>query len=187
MGGPGCLFGYGSGWANACNTPWRLYKHYNHEGGISSPLIVHWPKGLKAKPGSITPQPGHVIDIMATCADVAGAKYPAELNGQKILPAEGRSLLPVFDGKPIQRDFLAWEHEGNRALRAGQWKLVSLHDGPWEFYDIVADRTELNNLAAQYPERVKSVAEQWEAWARRTQVLPAPGGPKGGKNGATKK
>lgn len=187
VGGPGTLISYGSGWANACNTPWRLYKHYNHEGGISSPCIVHWPDGLKVKPGSITRQPSHVIDIITTCADVAGAQYPAELNGHPILRAEGRSLVPVFDGKTIQRDFLAWEHEGNRAFRVGQWKLVSVHGNPWELYDLDTDRTELNNLAAKYPERVQSMAGRWEVWARRTQVFPAPGGPKSGKKGAGKK
>ena len=175
MGSPGSLFSYGSGWANASNTPWRFYKHYEHEGGISAPLIVHWPARVKAA-GELRTQIGHVIDIMATCLDIAGATYPGELEGKKILPAEGRSLVPAFEGRPIERDFLAWEHEGNRALRAGDWKIVSLAGQAWELYDLAHDRTELNNLAEKEPARVKTMSGQWEDWARRTQVLPRPGG-----------
>ena len=173
MGGPGSFPSYGSGWANACNTPWRLYKHYGHEGGIGTPLIAHWPAGVKAK-GEFRAQQGHLIDLMATCADVAGAKYPDEFDGQKILPREGRSLVPAFANQPIEREFLAWEHEGNRAIREGKWKLVSIANAPWELYGMDADRVELNNLANAQPERVNAMSAKWDAWAKRTNVLPKP-------------
>ncbi len=175
MGAAGTLPSYGSGWANACNTPWRLYKHYGHEGGISSPFIVHWPAGIKAK-GEFRPQLGHLIDLMATCIDVAGAKYPADYEGHTILPPEGMSLVPAFANQTSDRAYLAWEHEGNRAIREGKWKLVSTADGPWELYDMEIDRVEMNNLAGREPERVKAMSTQWDAWAIRTHVLPRPGG-----------
>jgi len=173
LGGPGSFPSYGSAWANACNTPWRLYKHYGHEGGIGTPLIAHWPAGVSAK-GEFRAQPGHLIDLMATCVAVAGASYPSEWNGNKILPCEGRSLVPAFANKPIEREFLAWEHEGNRAMREGKWKLVSLAGSAWELYDIDRDRVEMNNLAVAQPERVTEMSARWEAWARRTKVLPRP-------------
>ncbi|MBI3875978.1 MAG: sulfatase-like hydrolase/transferase, partial [Verrucomicrobia bacterium] len=174
MGGPGTFISYGSAWANACNTPWRLYKHYDHEGGISTPLIVHWPARVRAK-GEFRAQVGHIIDLMATCVELGGAKYPAEVDGNKILPPEGKSLLPAFDDQPVARNFLAWEHEGNRALREGNWKLVSLAGQPWELYDLARDRTELNDFASSEPERVSRMAAQWDAWAQRTHVFPRPG------------
>ena len=176
MGGPGSRPSYGSGWANASNTPWRLYKHYGHEGGISSPLVVHWPAGVKAK-GEFRPQVGHLIDLMATCIDVAGAKYPAEMGGHKILPPEGISLVPAFANQPLEREYLAWEHEGNRAIREGKWKLVSLAGAPWELYDMDIDRVEMQDLAAREPARVKEMSARWEAWAIRTHVYPKPDEP----------
>jgi arylsulfatase A-like enzyme len=168
MGGPGTYHSYGSGWANACNTPFRLYKHYCHEGGISTPLIAHWPKGIAAT-GELRDQVGHIIDVMATCLDVTGATYPAGKT-----PPEGKSLVPAFAGKPLDRDHLAWEHEGNRAIRAGKWKLVARRDGPWELYDIDADRTEQTDLAAGHPDRVRELSGKWDKWAKRTNVLPRP-------------
>ena len=177
MGGPGSRPSYGSGWANASNTPWRMYKHYDHEGGISAPFIVHWPAAIRAK-GEFRAQVGHVIDLMATCVDVAGAAYPAEFNGSKILPPEGLSLVPAFADRPLERDYLAWEHEGNRALREGRWKLVSLAGAPWELYDMENDRVELRDLAAREPERVQEMSAKWDAWAVRTHVLPRPGAAK---------
>ena len=173
MPGPRDTFiAYGEGWANVSNTPFREYKHWVHEGGISTPLIAYWPKKITGK-GQLRHQPGHLIDIMATCIDVSGAAYPADVAGRKITPAEGRSLLPAFEDRPIQRDALYWEHEGNRAIRVGDWKLVA--KGPaaeWELYDLKADRTETSNLASREPERVREMTAQWETWARRAKVLP---------------
>ncbi len=159
---------YGEGWANVSNTPFRSFKHWVHEGGISTPLIAHWPAHLK-RAGELERQPGHLVDVMATCVDVAGAAYPKE----GVAPLEGRSLVPAFEGRRIERDAIYWEHEGNRAVRAGKWKLVARGPGgPWELYDMDADRTEMRDLAAAEPGRVKELASKWEAWARRAHVLP---------------
>lgn len=177
--GPGVMPGpddtfiaYGQGWANVSNTPFREYKHWVHEGGISTPLIAHWPAGIK-RHGEFERQPGHLIDLMATCIGVSGGEYPRQFQGQDIQPMEGRSLQPAFAGREIQRDAIYWEHEGNRAIRVGDWKLVAMGPaGAWELYNLKADRTELNNLAAQYAERVKQMTQQWEAWAKRAKVIP---------------
>jgi arylsulfatase len=167
MGQPGTYHSYGSGWANACNTPWRLYKHYNHEGGITSPLVAHWPAGIKRR-NAIDHQVGHIIDVMPTCVELAGAKYP-----QSMPPMEGRSLASALGGKPVERGPIFWEHEGNRAIRSGKWKAVALDPtGNWELYDMEADRTEMNDVAAQHPERVKTMVRQWEEWAKRTSAVP---------------
>lgn len=166
----------GQSWATLENTPFRRYKHFNHEGGISTPLIVQWPARIRAG-GQLRTQPGHLIDIMATCIDLAAAAYPKEFNRKTIQPMEGRSLLPAFDNQPIQRDALFWEHEGNAAVRVGDWKLVRLgRNGPWELYNLKADRTELHDLAATLPDRVNELAATWDAWAARAQVKPYPAG-----------
>jgi len=163
---------YGKEWANVSNTPFRLYKHWVHEGGISTPLIAHWPAGI-ARKGELEHQPGHLIDIMATCVDVAGATYPKQVKDQKITPMEGVSLAPTFAGEKLPERAIFWEHEGNRAVRQGKWKLVAKGPrGPWELYDMVADRTELNDLAAEQPARVKQLAAAWQAYAERALVLP---------------
>jgi arylsulfatase A-like enzyme len=164
---------YGRGWANASNTPFRLYKHWVHEGGIATPLVVHWPAGIRAQ-GELRHQPGHLIDIMATCCDVADAVYPETYKGNMIIALEGKSLLPAFDNKPVEREALYWEHEGNRAVRKGKWKLVSKHPGEWELYDLEADRTELNNLAQKYPQKVEQLKAMYESWAKRCGVQPWP-------------
>jgi arylsulfatase len=164
--GPADTFvAYGRGWANVSNTPFREYKHWLHEGGIATPLIVHWPAGIPAgRRGRLEAQPGHVIDVMATLVDVAGASYPSQFNGQPIQPMEGVSLRPALAGdSPGGERPLFWEHEGNRAIRLGSWKLVSRYPAEWELYDVGADRTERHDLAAQQPERVRQLAGQWEA------------------------
>ncbi|MDO8545229.1 MAG: arylsulfatase [Opitutaceae bacterium] len=166
--------GYGEAWANVSSTPYRLYKHYVHEGGAGTPLIAHWPRGIKRR-GELESQPGHLIDIMTTCADVAGATYPTQRDGTKIQPMEGRSLAPAFAGQPIQREAIFWEHEGNRALRIGDWKLVAKGSaGPWELYNMKRDRTEMNDLAVAESARVKAMVGTWERWAERTHAVPWP-------------
>jgi arylsulfatase A-like enzyme len=176
-GGPGSSVFVGECWALLENTPFRRYKHYNHEGGIASPLIAHWPAGIPAaRAGQWTPEPGHLIDLMATCVDVAGAKFPATRAGHTVQPMEGISLRPAFLGQPLIRTApLFWEHEGNAAVRAGDWKLVRLGaTGPWELYHLKTDRTELRDLASAEPARVAELTQLWNTWAHRTFVLPAP-------------
>jgi arylsulfatase len=168
MPGPADTFiAYGRGWANVSNTPFREYKHWVHEGGISTPLIAHWPKGIPAK-GELRRQPGHLIDVLATCVDVAGAAYP-----KAAAPMEGKSLVPAFAGRPIEREALYWEHEGNRAVSAGDWKAVAKGPGgKWELYDLSRDRTEGTDLAASEPKKLNELVRKWEAYAKRTNVLP---------------
>ena len=166
----------GQSWATLSNTPFRRYKHFNHEGGIATPLIAHWPARIKAR-GALRQQTGHLVDIMATCVEVAGATYPAESNGHAVTPMEGLSLVPAFDDKVLTRDALYWEHEGNAAVRVGDWKLVRQgRNGRWELYDLRRDRTELHNRAAENPEQVQQLAAKWDAWAARAHVTPYPGG-----------
>ena len=163
---------YGQGWANVSNTPFREYKHWVHEGGIGTPLIAHWPAGIAAK-GELRKQPGHLIDIAATCVDLANADYPKEVDGHPITPLEGKSLVPVFANDTLDRDAIYWEHEGNRAVRAGNWKLVAKGPGgKWELYDISRDRVESNDVASANPEKVAELRAKWEAWAKRAKVLP---------------
>ncbi len=167
---------YGRGWASVSNTPFREYKHWVHEGGISTPLIAHWPEGItKERRGQLVRDPGHLIDVMATCADVAGAKYPESYKGVNIQPMEGVSLAPAFAGKPVARkEPLFWEHEGNKAARFDDWKLVAKHEGEWELYDLDADRTERRDLAKKRPSKVKVLAAKWDEWAKRAGVRPWP-------------
>jgi arylsulfatase len=163
---------YGVPWANVSDTPFLLYKHFTHEGGIATPLIVSWP-GHVHDPGSKSRQIGHVTDILPTLVEAARATHPSHYEGHDILPLEGQSLLPSLQKKARPRPGpIFWEHEGNRAVRLDRWKLVALHRQAWELYDVEADRTELNNLAARYPEKVKELAAQYDEWAKRCNVLP---------------
>ncbi len=159
-------------WANVSNTPFRLYKHFVHEGGIATPLIVHWPDGIAPRKNAVS-ETGHVIDIAATCLDVAQIDYPRTYNGYTITPSEGRSLLAAFKGGKIGHDALYWEHGSNRAVREGKWKLVRRKStDKWELHDMDTDRTEVNNLAAKYPDRVARMDAMWDDWAKRSQVYP---------------
>ncbi len=171
-GEPDSNVGYGRGWSNVSNTPFRQHKRYVHEGGISTPLIARWPAGIRRR-GALEPAVGHVIDILPTCLDVAGVPYPARHNGRAIEPAAGRSLLPLLQGRPRpDPECLYWEHEGNRAIRCGRWKLVAVRDGGWELYDVESDRTELHDLAGRRPDRVKDLQARYEAFARRWDIRP---------------
>jgi arylsulfatase len=162
---------YGLPWAGASNTPFRLYKTRIHEGGIATPFIAHWPAGIA--PGRTTHQAAHVIDVMATCLDVAGLDQPRRLGGRALTPIEGRSLAPLFRGaRRAGHATLAWEHEGNRAVRAGRHKLVAEHGKSWELYDLDADRGEMVDLAAQRPAKVAELSRRYDAWARRCGVVP---------------
>jgi arylsulfatase len=166
---------YGVAWANLSNAPFRLYKHWIHEGGISTPLIAHWPAGIDANEnGTIRHAPGYLPDIMATIVDAIGATYPSTVDGHAVDALEGQSLLPVFakDATGEHRRPMFWEHEGNAAVRIGKWKLVRRYPRAWELYDMDADRTELHDLAAGEPERVRQMAAQYDVWAKRCGVLP---------------
>jgi arylsulfatase A-like enzyme len=169
---PNSYWTYDASWAYAGNTPFRLYKQNQHEGGISSPMIAHWPAGLKTKPGSFTDQPGHLIDFMATFIDIAGAEYPRQIEDRTIDPLQGRSLLPIFQGGQRAGHETLYFHFGtDRALRQGDWKLVSAKTGRWELYNIKEDRTELQDLAADHPERVAAMSQEWFRLAKDVDRL----------------
>jgi arylsulfatase len=154
----------GPGWASASNAPFRRHKIWVHEGGISTPLVVHWPKGLPAR-GELRHNVGHVIDFVPTLLELAGGRATETWNGVPVPPLSGRSLVPVFarDGT-VARDFLFFKHEGNRALRRGDWKLVSARedDDAWELYNLATDRCEMVNLAGQQPERLRQMEAEWK-------------------------
>lgn len=169
---PKSYWTYDASWASVCNTPFRLYKQNQHEGGISAPLIVNWPKGLKTKPGAITAQPSHIIDFMGTFLDVAEATYPTRIGEREIDPLQGKSLLPIFEGNiRAPHDILYFHFGTDRALRQGPWKLVSAKLGKWELYNLDEDRTELNDLAEQYPERVSTMSAEWFRLAKDVDRL----------------
>lgn len=156
----------GLAWANASNTPFRLYKHFVHEGGACTPMIAHWPQGIKT-PGSFVRQVGYLPDFMATCIEISGAQYPDSLPN-----CVGKSLVPLFDGvdQPIHTDPIFWEHEGNCAMRDGDWKLVKEYKKPWELYNIADDRTEMRNLAESNSQKKDEMVAQWESWAKQHQI-----------------
>jgi len=158
----------GRAWANACNTPFRLYKHYLHEGGACTPLIAVWPNGIpKRRAGSFVRHHGYLPDLMATCVELAGAEYP------KNVPAcEGVSIVSLLRGRnqPVHTSPIFWEHEGNAAVRWGKWKLVREYKKPWELYDMDADRAEMNDLSNTNPEKKAEMVKLWTKWARQNNV-----------------
>lgn len=179
-GGPNSNVFLGQNWATLNNTPFRKWKHYVHEGGSATPLIAHWPAGLKPDDspsttrGRLTHSPAHVIDIMPTLVELAGASYPTTYNATAIEPMEGVSLTPAFVDQPLVRPQpIFFNHEDNRAVRDGKWKLVALKNKPWELYDLESDRTELYNLAAEHPNLVADMSAQYRKWAKRTHVVVA--------------
>jgi arylsulfatase len=170
-GGPETFMSYDLPWANVSNAPFRLFKHWVHEGGISTPLIAHWPARIAS--GGLSHEPSHFVDIAATIYDIAGARYPADVRGCAVTPLEGQSFLGLLDGRAWRRSgAMFWEHEGNCAVRDGRWKLVRKFGGGWELYDMVEDRTELADLAARYPADVQRLAALWDDWAARVDVVP---------------
>lgn len=156
----------GLAWANACNTPFRLYKHYVHEGGACTPMIAYWPAGI-ANGGSLVREYAYLPDFMATCLDLTGADYPAAAP-----PCAGKSILPLLKGSQerIHTKPIYWEHEGNAAVRWNKWKLVREYKKPWELYDMASDRAEMNDLAKTQPDKKNEMAGMWENWATATQV-----------------
>jgi arylsulfatase len=179
--------GIGPGWSTAANTPFRLHKSWNHEGGISTPLIVRWPAGIASR-GEIRHTPGHLVDLVPTLLELAGLPAPQSAGGENRPPLPGRSLVPALTKDvAIGRDFLFFKHSGNRALRVGDWKIVSAGpDGPWALYDLSKDRGENHDLASSRPEKVKELAEVWgradEEYRRQGatgRTLPRPSDAKG--------
>ena len=167
----------GEAWSNASNTPFRLHKRWVHEGGIATPLIVHWPS-MVTEAGRLSHQPGHVVDVMATCLDVAQAEYPTEFSGVAIKPTQGKSLVPSLrDASSVTERTLFWEHETHSAIRKADWKLVTENardDAVWELYDLSASRTETEDLASAKPELVARLKDEWIEWATQANVLPWP-------------
>ena len=156
----------GPHWACVSNAPFRRHKATNHEGGIASPLIAHWP-GIIAKQNAVSAELAHITDIPATCLDVAGVAYPPTFQGRNVQPLVGWSLLPILKGgKREPHPSLCWATSGARAVRVGSWKLVSPKNGPWELYDLTADRTELNDLASLQGDRVRELIAIFDAWSR---------------------
>jgi arylsulfatase len=171
-GTPESYTGYHRPWANVSDTPFRRYKIWTHEGGIATPLIARWPGEVPA--GETRHLMGHVIDILPTCLDAAGASYPSTYDGRDITPTEGRSLLPAFRGEADRlHDALFWTHTDNHAVREGRWKLVT-SDGrdTWSLYDMATDRTELEDRAEDRPDLVKRLARRHQTWSDRVGVLP---------------
>jgi arylsulfatase A-like enzyme len=166
---------YGVGWANASNTPYRKWKRELENGGISTPFIVYWPQGIgKMHENKIINTPSYLIDVMPSLLELSKSKYPSTFKGNTIYPLEGRSLLPALNGEPItDHQYMYWEHEGNQAIRNGYWKAVKDNkQGNWELFDLLKDRSEMHNLAAQKPELLKDLIAKWEEWANSHFVFP---------------
>ena len=177
IGSPQSYVLLGMNWATVANTPFRRYKHFTHEGGISSPLIAHWPAGIpSSRHNALEKQPAHLVDVMATAVDLAGAQYPREFQGRAIEPMQGVSLQPALVGKALARtEPIFWEHEGNKAVRDGKWKLVMRHRQPWQLFDMEADRTEQHDLIEQHRDLAAKLEAAWDAWAQRAFVDDWPG------------
>ncbi|WP_337177511.1 arylsulfatase [Paludisphaera sp.] len=152
----------GPGWSTASNTPFRLHKAWNHEGGVATPLIAHWPAGIRAR-GEIRRAVGHLVDVVPTVLELAGLAPPTSIDDQPRPPLPGASLAPTFAADvPIDREAIYFRHEKNRGLRRGDWKIVAAGEGsPWELYDLAADRSETRDLAAEHPEKVRELADLW--------------------------
>jgi arylsulfatase len=151
----------GPGWSSAANTPFRLHKSWVHEGGISTPFIVYWQKGLNTR-GELRKNPAHVIDIVPTILELAGCDIQKAFHPEAP-PPPGKSLVPVFKkDNTVQHDYFWWFHDGNKAIRVGDWKLVCDHKKPWELYNLKNDRSETKNLVSKYPKKAQELADKWE-------------------------
>ena len=171
---PDTLWSDSTGWAWARNAPFRYYKQNQFEGGIATPAIIHWPAGLKAKPGAFERSPAHLVDVLPTLAEVCGAAVPNSWPGREPTPLAGVSLKPVLEGKaPAARPPIHLLFSSDRGLRDGDWKLVSFQSGPWELYNMAEDRTELRNVAAQHPDIVGRLSKQWTEMAKNVLHAPA--------------
>ena len=165
---------YGRNWANVSNTPYRLYKSFNHEGGILTPMIVSWPNGI-SKTGVIIDQPALINDIMPTCLDLAGAQYPAKFMGHSIYPLNGQSILPMIQSESSASNRpMFFQHQGNGAFRQNNWKLVRVRQKDWELYDLNLDPTELHDRGKDEPQRKSKMIEKYENWSTEYGVLPWP-------------
>lgn len=165
---------YDARWAHMCNTPLRLYKQYAHEGGSSTPMIAHWPYGIKAR-GELCRTTSHLIDIFPTLLELTGAKYPEEFNGKKIHPLEGMSLVSSLknpSNRVKRKGPLFWEFTGHHAIREGDWKLVAEKSKDWELYDLSRDRSETINLAEKETAQVRRLALKYDQWARKVGAVP---------------
>jgi arylsulfatase len=165
----------GPGWSTTANTPFRRHKTWVHEGGIATPLIVHWPAGIRT-PGQLRHNAGHVIDLVPTILEAVGGKRLETWNDSPVPPPPGKSLLPALTKDlSVSHDDLWWCHEGNRAIRVDDWKLVAAHGDSWELYDLGEDRNETNNLAARHPDKVRQLEQRWEQRAAEIRRLATAG------------
>jgi arylsulfatase len=173
IGSRNCNAAYGI-WYNISNTPYRMAKTQEHEGGVMTPLIMHWPAGIR-QPGRMFSAPVHIMDVMPTCLDLAGAAYPDEYKSRPLDPLDGESLLPLLRAGEEDPDrLICWEHQGNRAVRKGDWKLVALRKTPWELYDLSKDPCEENDLIDTYPEKASELKDLYKDWADEHGVQPWP-------------
>jgi arylsulfatase len=169
-GGPLTFMSYDLPWANVSNAPFRLFKHWVHEGGISTPLVAHWPSRIR--PGGVAHAPAHVVDLLPTILAATGVTYPSEIGNSSVQALDGESLLPLLEGADWRRaQAIFWEHEGNAAVRLGTWKLVRKFGNDWELYDMERDRTELDDLAQRNRLMRDQLAREWGAWAEAVGVL----------------
>jgi len=170
IGDPGSYEAYEEPWANVSNTPFQKYKRWTYEGGIATPLIAHWPEGIKST--GIVESYAHVIDIMATCVDLAKIDYPETYKGKPVKQLRGESLQPVFTGQSVEEErTLYWEHEGNQALRKGKWKIVtSAPDKQWQLFDMEKDPTELQDVSNEYEDITKTLSTDYKSWAQEVGV-----------------
>jgi arylsulfatase A-like enzyme len=163
----------GKNWARAVNSPFAKHKITSHEGGVCSPLIVHWPKKVTS-PGAFNDTPVHLVDFMSTVIDVSGGQYPNTFSDKPTKPIDGVSIAPAIYGKAIAARTvpIGYDYGLGQGIRDGNWKLVKFGNKPWELYDMDKDRTETNNLAKQHPEKVNELNKKHQQWLQRCSSAP---------------